>query len=704
MTDPVAVRAMLEARTIAVVGASPRTDSFGYRLVTEVTRSPSAPAVHLVNPRHAEVLGRPCLPSLAEVPGPVDLVLLGVGDHAVEKQLEVAAGRGARAAVVFGNAYEEPDPERPSLRRRLATLATDAGMALCGAGCMGFVNLAYGLRAIGYLERESLPAGEVALVSHSGSAFSALLRSRRRFGFTLTVSSGQELVTTTADYLEYALDRPETGVVALLLETLREPMRVRSSLVRAAERGVPVVLLAVGGTPAGRAMVEAHSGALAGDDATWEALVEAHSVLRVADLDEMADTLELLCSGRRATGGPGTGLATVHDSGAERTLVADLAAQHRVPLADLGQPTLARLAGLLDPGLTPANPLDVWGNGARTQELFTGCLQAMADDPAVGAVAFGVDLVPEYDGDDSFPLAILDVAGGTTKPVVVLANLVSAIDQEWASTLRERGVPVLEGTRSGLRALGHLMRLGARPGPLTSETLRPPGPGSSPRAERWRRRLAEGPLSGEDGFALLAEYGVPTTPVASVHDAGEAVAAATRLGWPVVLKTDEPTVAHKSDVGGVVLGLRDPAALRSAYEDLRTRLGPRALVCATAPRGVELVLGVHRDPLLGPLLVAGAGGVLAELLDDRAVALPPLDEDRADAMLERLAVRRLLAGERGAAPADRAGVVQAMCAVAQIALELGCDVDGLDVNPLIAHLGGVVAVDVLVVPRVGEPG
>lgn len=702
MTDRAAVRALLEARTIAVVGASPRPGSFGHRLLTEVMRSPSRPEVHLVNPRHTEIEGRACLPTLTDVPGPMDLVLLGVGDHALEKQLEVAAGRGDRSAIVFGNAYEPPDGVRPPLRSRLAALASEAGMALCGASCMGFVNPVFGLRAIGYQERDVLPAGQVALVSHSGSAFSALLRSRRRFGFSLAVSSGQELVTTTADYLDYALDQPETRIVALLLETLHGPAQVRASLVRAADRGVPVVLLAVGGTPAGRAMVEAHSGALAGDHATWEALAEAHDLVRVGDLDEMADVLELLSCGRRAVGSPaspGRGLATVHDSGAERTLVADVATEHGVPLAQLGEPTLARLGQLLDPGLEPGNPLDVWGNGARTQELFTDCLRAMADDPAVAAVAFGVDLVPEYDGDDSFVLAVLDVAAATAKPVVVLANMVSSIDQNWAGMLRERGVPVLEGTRSGLRALGHLMRMSA--GGVVHDAAHDRGETPTPgaRSVRWRRRLAAGPLGGVDGLALLAEYGVPVTPVEAVASVDDAVAAAGRLGWPVVLKTDAPGVAHKSDVGGVALGLQDAASVRAAYEDLRARLGPRALVCTSTPPGVELLVGLHRDRLLGPLVVVGTGGVLTEALGDRAVGLPPLSEQRARAMLDKLSGRRLLAAWRGRPAADLDAVAKAVTAVGELGAELGDLLDGLDVNPLVAHPGGVVAADVLVVPR-----
>jgi acyl-CoA synthetase (NDP forming) len=689
--------AMLEARSVAIVGASARPGSLGERVVREITRSPSAPTVHLVNPRYAEVLGRPCLDSLEDVPGPVDLVLLGVGDAALADHLAVAAGRGDRSAVVFGSAWSAPTAGETALRARLAHTARAAGMALCGAGCMGFVNVAKGLRAIGYLERPDLPEGPVAFVSHSGSAFSALLRSHRGIGYSLAVSSGQELVTTTADYLDYALELDETRVVALLLETVREPSALRAALDRAAARDVPVVLLAVGGSPVGSALVSAHSGALAGSDAAWEALVEAHGLLRVEDLDEMADLLELLAAGRRV-GHPGhapvarTGIATVHDSGAERVLVADVAHRLGVPFAALAASTMERLAGLLDPGLAPGNPLDVWGRGADTRALFASCLTTLAEDPAVSVVALSVDLVEEYDGDESYPRAVLDAHAATSKPVVLLTNTASALDQQWAGRLRAAGVPVLEGTRSGLRALGHLLELGTRPRHLAPVTV------DVGRRDRWLTRLDAGPLSTAEAFAMLRDYGMATVAVEAVATRDAAVAAARRLGWPVVLKTDEG-VAHKWDVGGVHLGLRGDKAVLTAYDDLSARLGPRVLVSASTAPGTELVLGITNDPMLGPLVVLGAGGVFVEVLRDRVVALPPVDLARAERLVDRLGCRPLLDGVRGAEAADLPAVRTSVAALGQLAVELGDRLDALDVNPVIAGPGGAVAVDVLLVPR-----
>src|SRR6266852_1929855 len=244
----------------------------------------------------------------------------------------------ARSAIIFGNAFDLPG-QPAGLRARLAATARSAGMALCGAGCMGFVNVARGLRAVGYVEPDPLPAGPVALITHSGSVFSALLRARRGFGFSLAVSSGQELVTTAAAYVRYALGLPETRVLALVLEAIRDAAELRSVLASVLAADVPAVLLSVGSSEAGKALVSAHSGALAAADGAWEALAGAYGLHRVRDLAELADTLELFSAGRRWAGrrwagrraAPGTGIATVHDSGLERAHVADLAAELGVP-------------------------------------------------------------------------------------------------------------------------------------------------------------------------------------------------------------------------------------------------------------------------------------------------------------------------------------------------------------------------------------
>jgi acyl-CoA synthetase (NDP forming) len=557
---------------------------------------------------------------------------------------------------------------------------------------MGFVNVTRGVRAIGYLERHPMPPGPIAMITHSGSVFSAMLRTHRRLEYSLVVSSGQELVTTAADYLDYALAQEETRVVALLLETLRDVPRMRACLATAADRDIPVVALTVGGSPTGRTLVDAHSGAIAGDDAAWEALFTFYGVHRVDDLGEMTDTLETFGIGRRVRRGsrPG-GIATVHDSGAERVLVADVAERLRVPFAPLSDATVKTLKGFLGPGLAAVNPLDVWGTGADTASLVTNSLLALSRDDVVRVIGLAVDLVPEYDGDTSYPDALASLLAETDKPVVVLANLPSAIDQELAGRLRGLGVPVLEGTRSGLRAMGHLLAQ-ANP-PARTETVTIDGD----RRSHWVARLA-GDRGDVDPLALVADYGIATVPGRRVASADDAVAVASELGFPVVLKTGTEGVQHKADVNGVHLGLTDAPAASAAYRDLADRLGPDVVVQRQIEDGVEMAVGLVRDPLLGPLVVVAAGGTLVELLDQRAVALPPVDSVTAEAMVARLPVSTLLTGFRGRPKGDVDALVRAVVGISQLALELGDEVAAVDVNPLIVTSTGAEAVDALVVP------
>ena len=672
---------MLGARSVALVGASARPDSFGSRMVIEAQRSSAR--VHLVNPRYDSINGIPCAPSLAALDEPVDLVLLGVPDAAVLGELQAAAAAGVRGAVVFGSVHA------PGLRAELASHAAAAGMALCGAGCMGFINNATGLRALGYLEPDPLAAGGVSLITHSGSAFSTLLRANRGFGFRLAVSSGQELVTDTADYVDYALDDPHTTLIALLLETPRAARRLSATLRRAAERDVPVVILSVGHSPRGRAMVAAHSGALAGDDVGWQAFCAQAGAVRVRDMAELCDTIELFEAGRRRR--PGSrGIATVHDSGAERALCADLAHDLGVEFAELGPTTLSAIADLLDEGLVPTNPLDVWSTGADTRELLANCVQACSADRAVAVTALAVDLVSEFDGDTSYPDAVLDVAARIDAPLAVLASVPSAVDRPTAERLRTNGIPVLEGARSGIAALGHLADW-----PLPTNTATTVI--NVDRQRRWSSRLAAPDWATHEAFALLTDYGIAVPASGVADDLDEVLAVADTVGYPVALKTSG--AEHKSDVGGVILGIPDGPALSVAYQAMSQRLGPAVSVYAMARPGVEVSVGVVRDENFGPLVIVAAGGTLIELLADRAVACPPISADDAQEMLGSLRVAKLLGGWRGSPPADVDGLVDIVVGFSALAAELGNVLDAVEANPVIAAPTGAIAVDALVVRR-----
>jgi acyl-CoA synthetase (NDP forming) len=494
--------------------------------------------------------------------------------------------------------------------------------------------------------------------------------------------------------MRYALGLESTRAIGLFIETIRDPIGFREAMAVANERDVPVIAMKVGREEFTRRLVASHSGALAGEDGAYEALFRADNVHRVETLDELGDALALFVAGHRA--GPGA-LASVHDSGGERAMLVDAAAAAGVPLAEISDETSKRLERLLDPGLPPVNPVDFWGTGREAFAVITGCERALLDDPNVAALAFTVDLTTEDDPEDGYIASFLDVWADTDKPMAMLSNFASGIDRSDAHRLNDAGAPVLEGTLTGLAAFRHLFD-------HRDHRALPPSMASSHVAasarNEWAIRMASGePFDEVEAFELLRTYGVSAVASVRADGADAAASAAEALGYPVALKTAMPGISHKFDVGGVRLGVVDWQSLVDSYADLSGRLGRRVTVAAMAPPGVEIHLGIVRDAQFGPLVLVAAGGVLVEVLKDRRLALPPLDDVRARRLVDELRVRPLLDGVRGQPPADVDALVNAIVGLSWLAHDLGDRLEALDVNPVICGPEGCVAVDALVLPR-----
>ena len=674
---------MLKARSVAVVGASERSGSVGDQTIRQLISGGFVGEVHAVNPRYESVHGISAVPSLEDIGASVDLAVLAVANGQLEAEMEKVLSTGTRSVAIFASCHGEA-AGGGSLRDRLRDLADRGGVPICGGNGMGFLNVEERIRVCGFYQPEDLRPGGVAFLSHSGSLFSAMLHNQRGIKFNLVVSTGLEINTPMDAYMRWALDLGSTRVLAIFLETIRDPDGFRQALGRADEMDVPVIALKVGATSKGQEAVATHSEGLAGDDAVYEALFEAHGVHRVWSMDEMADTVELFASGRRATA---SGLAAVHDSGGERALLIDTADRVGVELPPLGERATTRLSRVLDPGLEPVNPIDAWGTGRDAEEVFVECLQAVADDPAVGAVAFCVDLTAEEKPDYAYSDAAFTVAGLTGKPLTVLSNLTTTVDPAQAARLREGGIPVLEGTETGLRAIRHLLDRHERSIrlPLSSRL----SPASNPVPE----------VAGEaDALHVLDSYGIPVPRFEVAADEAALLEAAGRIGYPIVLKTAEP-VDHKTEQDGVVVGLEDEARLADAYRDLASRLGPRVLAAEQIPHGVEIGLGMVDDEEFGPVVIISAGGGLIETMSDRVAVLPPVDKAGAVRALDRLRIRHLLDGARGRPPSDLDSLAEVIARFSEMAADGTGQVGAMDVNPVIAGPAGAVAVDALIKPR-----
>jgi acyl-CoA synthetase (NDP forming) len=686
---------LLAPASLALVGASMRPDTPGNDMVRMARLGGYPGGIYPINPNYDAIEGLRCYPSLDALPERADHVVLGVANHRLEAALDEAVRHGARAATIFASGVLAADQD-PPLAARLAAKGRAAGMALCGGNCMGFYNLDARLRVAGFPSGLDMKPGGIAFVAQSGSVFGALVHNDRRLRFNAAISSGGEWVTTAADYLDWALAQGSTRVVALFLESIRDPAGFVAGLARAAERDIPVVILKIGRTEASAAMAVSHTGALAGNDAAHDAVFRRHGAIRVGTLDEMAATLLLLSQPKRPAGG---GLAAMHDSGGEREMVADLASDLGVPYAAIGPATRARLADHLDPGLDPINPLDAWGTGADYQNQFAACMAALLDDPATALGVLFADIRDDYYLSAGYTAAMRRVATQSTKPLAIATNFSLVQHDRIALELTEAGIPVLDGTEEALRAVRHVL--------AWRDFRTPPAPGAPPVVAtaihaRWRRRLAEPAAIGEHkALDLLADYGIPTVQRHLAATRDEAIAAARALGYPVALKTAAPGVAHKTEAKGVHLGLADDAAVANAYDTLAARLGPMVLVARMVPSGVEIAIGAVNDPQFGPYVMVAAGGVLAELLTDRMVALAPFDATSAGCLIDGLRIRRVLQGWRGAPPANVAALADCVARLSVIAFEHRDRIAEIDVNPIIAGPAGCVAVDALLVRREG---
>jgi acyl-CoA synthetase (NDP forming) len=685
---------LMNPRSVAYVGASETPGSPGYRLIQVAKAADYKGAIYPINPKYETVQGLPCYGSLGELPEAPDLAILSVSSARLEAQLEAAIEAGARAAVIFDTCYLPNDPDR-KLLKRLRELARDADMAVNGGNGMGIVNGVAGFHStFANVQANLRPDANATYIAHSGSTFTEVGLFNPRVNFNTIVSAGQEIGATMDEYMDYALEVNDTKLLCLFCEMVRQPEAFRAALDKAAARDVPVIACKVGRSEKAAAFAQTHSGALVGDDAAYQAVFDHYGVTRVYSLDEMISTVALLSSERQP--GPG-GLSLVIDSGGERELVVDVAEDVGVRFADINEATANKLEERLFHALEPVNPLDAWGDGSGDwAEDLTHFITTLAEDSdtAISAMSGELSFNDSLESEYAKPLA--NAFERTDKPVILLANVSTAPFEGMAQALTDKGIPVLDGTVNGLKAIRHAFerrdRLALPP--------RLPAPECDPEVvARWRKRLGEGAdLDEADGYDLLRDFGVPAPEYRIAEDEAAAIAGAEALGYPVVLKTAMPGIAHKSDVGGVVLNLGDAEALAAAYRDLASRLGPRVLVTPMLKiEGVEMVMGMVSDPNFGPIVMLGAGGVFVDIMKDVCAILPPFGPDVARREIEQLKIRPLLDGARGRPAVDIDALADTLSRFSALVCALRDSVKEIDVNPLIAGPDGCIAVDALVV-------
>jgi acyl-CoA synthetase (NDP forming) len=689
---------LLRPKSVAIVGASGTADTMGHWALKNLLKGGYRGCIYPVNPRYEELQGVRSFASISALPEVPDMVMFAVGDQRTESVLDEAIAAGIPAAVLMSALVVDND-HAPFLRERVRRKIHDSGMLVCGANGMGFYNIRDHVWACGFDSRMHEAPGNVSLISHSGSGMCGIVDCEARIRFNFACSAGNELSVTMDQYLDFVLDLPETRAVGLFVETARNPQGFRAALQKAAERRIAVVALKVGRTERSAQLTVSHSGTMAGDDATYDALFDRYGVQRVRDMDELATALILFAELHPV--GPG-GLVSLHDSGGERQLMIDLCDQAGVPLTELRRVTVEALEQVLDPELPAVNPLDAWSRGGPDAgKQMTQALTIMMQDPgaAIGAVVH--DRAPEGYIYQSYAEYMRVAHEQSGKPAALVAARQGTGCDDRVVSFTHAGLPVLDGLPSFLRGIRALFD-------YRDFTAAEPAPaGSAPgwAVSKWQDRLTGGTTLDEVfSLQLLQDFGLPASPCEVAGNELEVLAAARKLGYPLALKTAMPGMLHKSEHKGVYLGIADETQLVDKYNELLRRIGSRVLLAPMAGTGVEMILGVRRDGQFGPVVLMGFGGILAELTRDVAVALPPFDSAYARRRIDRLKFRPLLDGYRGSPAAD----VDAFCRMASdfsvVVDALRDELQEIDINPVIVSSKSCVAVDALIVGRNGISG
>ena len=687
---------LLRPSTVAVAGASPDPRSIGGAILRNLRGSGFAGPMTFVSPTRDQIDGQPCVKSLRDIPEGTDAVILNLPRAAIRQALGDCVARKVGAAVVFATGFGESDAAGRQEQDAIAQLCRDGGLALLGPNCLGFANYVDGVCAsfeeLSFDQRNLATVNRrVAVIAQSGATAANIRSSLQARGIAVShvVSTGNEVVLQVEDFITYVINEG-VSAVALYVEQIRNPVAFLAIARHARDKGVPIVMLHPGRSARARAATQSHTGALTGDYTVMKTAVENEAVVLVENMDELFDATAIL---QRYPHLKAAGAAILTNSGAIRALALDTMEDVALPVARLSTDTAEKLRAAVPANVEIDNPLDVGAAGYADASIFTRTTEVLVDDPGVGSIIWAMTGGGPHQQRSKVE-ALIPVSRKTDKPLILtITGDGSSLDPQFLQTVRDNEIPFLRSPERTLRALAalhrHAVARDATAGRRTQVSSVPPLAGT-------------GSLTEYVGKSWLRELGVPVPPGRLVQTLDQAQDAARTLGFPLVIKAQAANLQHKSDVGGVVVGIKNADELRAAWEKMQARLTAftldGVLVEQMSPAGLEMVVGAKNDPRWGPIILVGLGGVWIEAL--RAVEFLPPDISHVRAV-ERISAMKgaaLLGPFRGQPRRD-------INALADLVLTLGNamraqpSIREIDINPVMvfAEGAGVMALDALVV-------
>lgn len=691
-----ALKALLRPRSIAILGASADFRKVSGRPLKHLLDKGYAGKIYPVNPKYESIAHLRCYPNIDAIPGPVDLAVLALPGEGVIEAVRALGRKSVPAAVVFASGFAEIGDTGRTLEHRLVEAAREAGVRLCGPNCLGLVNAFERVIATfsQYADGE-VPSGPIGFVSQSGAfgtAIAALAR-LRGLGLGYFVNTGNEADVTFTSVMREVLLDPRIRVGAGYIEGLKDGEGLAQIADLALELGKPLVITKVGRMGAGARAAASHTGSLAGEDVVFDGIVHQTGIIRARNEEHMLDLAEVLACCALPDGN-GIGIAT--QSGGAGVLMADRTEEIGLSVPLLA-PEIRRAIQACIPGFgATANPVDVTGQFVADPAVLRDSVIHMLEDPRIHLGIVWLQLMHAH--VDVLVKIFDEIKARVTKPFVVAWV---AAPEAAVKALRERGVAVLRGAEPAVDAVAGLVRFAE----ARRRWMADHGARAAIRLPALALPPAGGALSSMNAARLLGEYGVRVSELALAGSAEEAIQAAETLGYPVALKIESPDILHKTEAGGVRLGLNDPQAVRQAFAAIMEnakRYKPEAcidgiVVQKMAEGDVEFVLGVQKDPVFGAVIMAGLGGVMVEIIKDVAFRKCPLTPSDAEHMLDELRGKAVLTGFRGRPPIDRAALVETICAVSRFATVAGDRLRELDLNPVLLGPNGATVVDTVMV-------
>ena len=705
LVTPQRLREFFAPRNVAMVGAS---DNSGWaRLIVASSAVTGFDGKLIaVHPKAKTAFGLPAVPSLRDLAEPVDLAFILTGVPVVESVLDDMQAAGIKNAVVLAAGYREVGEEGKALEESLVSRAIAHDITILGPNCLGFVNAQTRAAPYALTMQPPLLAGPVGVGLQSGALASVVLNFARLHGIGLTTltSMGNESIMKTLDFIDYLVEDDATKVICLFLEEIGDPARFAKAAERADRAGKPIVVLKVGSSPAGQKAALAHTGSVAGDDAVVNAAFRQMNIIRVDTLEDLLTTGALLgyCrwpQGRR--------MGVLTASGGACDIIADSSSALGIEIPDFTAATEERIAQYIPPFANPHNPLDVTGYGLAnvigrdSMSAIDHALDIAADDPNLDFILFsGTNLPDSRPEDETLATSTENRVrwlgqriASSPIPVIQVASTCNDLGPYARKLLAEQNTTVLGGLHLGINAIGNALRWVENRGRALS-IGGPADAGGVSIVGAWSEQQARD---------LLTAAGVPVVPGGLAGSADEAAEIAQRVGLPVALKICSAQITHKSDIGGVALGLASEAEVRAAYEKVRaagdavSAAIDGVLVTPMRTGGAELLVGVTVDATFGPVLAIGLGGVWVEIMGDTSLRVLPVDAAEVTRMLGELRGLPLLQGARGTSPADLDALAEVITGISRVALSLGSALRALEVNPLWVNGDQVEALDVLVI-------